>query len=290
MSYQSVGSIEPDPMIERILLLKQEAYVYKIPAAQVPADESTGWLAKGWNLEKPEICKLKLVSKGTNCSIKLGDKYIVNVDTYPGPMVQTVSDSSRYFVIKPTDGPHLGLGFSDRSDSFDLNMALNDHFKSLRLDEEIAKEEEEPREQLDLVRFAIGVDSIHSQLFFRLSKKVKLLKLISTFRGRVIVREVDLQRQIKTLTQFYHHQARQVCQSLLRYLQHCTHFIALQWPRLVFSLLQPLHKEHLILSQHPKRPESTLLPPAQLIQTGSNSNMQEHPSQLCEIAFPEKKN
>ena len=65
-------------------------------------------------------------------------------------MVQTVSDSSRYFVIKPTDGPHLGLGFSDRSDSFDLNMALNDHFKSLRLDEEIAKEEEEPREQLDL--------------------------------------------------------------------------------------------------------------------------------------------
>jgi len=65
-------------------------------------------------------------------------------------MVQTVSDSSRYFVIKPTDGPHLGLGFSDRSDSFDLNMALNEHFKSLRLDEEIAKEQEEPREQLDL--------------------------------------------------------------------------------------------------------------------------------------------
>ena len=65
-------------------------------------------------------------------------------------MVQTVSDSSRYFVIKPTDGPHLGLGFSDRSDSFDLNMALNEHFKSLRLEEEIAKEEEEPREQLDL--------------------------------------------------------------------------------------------------------------------------------------------
>ena len=36
MAYTSVGSIEPDPMIERILLLKQEAYVYKIPPAQVP--------------------------------------------------------------------------------------------------------------------------------------------------------------------------------------------------------------------------------------------------------------
>ena len=46
--------------------------------------------------------------------------------------------------------PFLGLGFSDRSDSFDFNMALSDHFKGLRVDFEIAKEEEEPRELLDL--------------------------------------------------------------------------------------------------------------------------------------------
>ena len=31
-----------------------------------------------------------------------------------------------------------------------MNMALNEHFKSLRVDDEIAKESEEPREQLDL--------------------------------------------------------------------------------------------------------------------------------------------
>ena len=77
--YTEVGSIEPDPMIERILLLKQEAYVYKIPPGQIPPDEATGWKAKGWNLDKPEICKLKLVSKGTNCSLKLSDKYIVSI-------------------------------------------------------------------------------------------------------------------------------------------------------------------------------------------------------------------
>ena len=41
---------------------------------------------------------------------------------------QTVSDSSRYFVIA-VDGAHLGLGFADRSDSFDLNVSLQDHFK-----------------------------------------------------------------------------------------------------------------------------------------------------------------
>ena len=44
----------------------------------------------------------------------------------------------------------LGLGFADRSDSFDFNMALCEHFKGLRVDTEIAKEEEEPRERLDL--------------------------------------------------------------------------------------------------------------------------------------------
>lgn len=76
--YTEVGSVEPDPMIERILLLKQEAYVYKIPAGQVPADESTGWLAKGWNLDKPEVCKLKLVSKGCLVTLKLGEKYCVS--------------------------------------------------------------------------------------------------------------------------------------------------------------------------------------------------------------------
>merc|ERR1712223_1531686 len=148
--YTEVGSIEPDPMIERILLLKQEAYVYKIPPTSIPADEATGWMAKGWNLDKPETVKLKLVSKGTNCTLKLGEKYVVNIDTFPGPMVQTVVDSSRYFVINPTEGPHLGLGFADRSDSFDFNMALCEHFKGLRVDTEIAKEEEEPRERLDL--------------------------------------------------------------------------------------------------------------------------------------------
>ena len=100
------------------------------------------------------------------------------MDTYPGPNVQTVKDSSRYFVVKPIEGPPIGLGFAgnvvsrkkvcllifflkiqqlfftslntDRSDAFDMNMALNEHFKSLRVDDEIAKESEEPREQLDL--------------------------------------------------------------------------------------------------------------------------------------------
>ena len=33
--YNTIGTHEMDPMIERVLLLKQEAFVYKIPPAQV---------------------------------------------------------------------------------------------------------------------------------------------------------------------------------------------------------------------------------------------------------------
>ena len=88
----------------------------------------------------------------------------VNVDTYPGPNVQTVSDSSRYFVVKPVEGPPIGVGFADRTDSFDLNMALNEHFKSLKLDEDIAKESETPREQLDLSLKAGQTIKVHDCL------------------------------------------------------------------------------------------------------------------------------
>jgi len=73
--YVAVGSHEIDPMIERVLLIKQEAFVYKIPAGQVPVDETTGWIAKGWNLDKPDWTgKMKLVSKGADCCIKLEDR------------------------------------------------------------------------------------------------------------------------------------------------------------------------------------------------------------------------
>lgn len=37
----------------------------------------------------------------------------------------------------------IGLGFSDRSDSFDLNVALQDHFKWLKKSEEIAEEKDD---------------------------------------------------------------------------------------------------------------------------------------------------
>lgn len=42
---------------------------------------------------------------------------------------------------------YIGLGFGDRSDSFDLNVALQDHFKWLRKEQE---DQSAPQQQLDL--------------------------------------------------------------------------------------------------------------------------------------------
>merc|ERR1711992_415775 len=86
---------------------------------------------------------------------KIGDKVYAEcpIESYPGLAIQSVADSSRYFVIKVTEGgknAHLGLGFADRADSFDLNTTLHDHFKGILVEEKIEQEKEAPPEKLDL--------------------------------------------------------------------------------------------------------------------------------------------
>ena len=58
-------------------------------------------------------------------------------------MALTRLSTHRYFVIKIVDdngrSAFIGIGFSDRSDSFDLNVALQDHFKGVTKEAEIAK-------------------------------------------------------------------------------------------------------------------------------------------------------
>jgi len=141
---------------ERTLLIKQEAFVYKIP----PQTKAVGWKATDWSLDKPDWTgKMRLVSMGKGAKIKLeektGEKVYAEcpIESYPGLAIQSVADSSRYFVIKVTEGgknAHLGLGFADRADSFDLNTTLHDHFKGILVEEKIEQEKEAPPEKLDL--------------------------------------------------------------------------------------------------------------------------------------------
>lgn len=55
-----------------------------------------------------------------------------------------------FFYISLGRTANLGLGFGDRSDSFDLNVALQDHFKWVKNQEKIDQEKTCPKPELDL--------------------------------------------------------------------------------------------------------------------------------------------
>ncbi len=144
--------------IERTLLLKNEVFVYNLP----PRSSARGYRAADWSLDQPAWTgRLRCVSKGTACTIRLEDKGSNElfaecpVEIYPGASVEAVTDSSRYFVLCVQDSgrkAYIGIGFTDRSDSFDLNVTLQDHFKQIKRDDQFSKEASEPEKlpNLDL--------------------------------------------------------------------------------------------------------------------------------------------
>jgi hypothetical protein len=74
----------------------------------------------------------------------------------------------------------IGVGFSDRSDSFDLNVALQDHFKWVKKEEEIEKEKETPKPELDL-RFKEG-ETIKINMKITVSGNIRSKRLSNEYR------------------------------------------------------------------------------------------------------------
>ncbi|XP_053530099.1 adaptin ear-binding coat-associated protein 2 [Ictalurus punctatus] len=137
-----------DDAYESILCVKPEVHVYKIP----PRASNRGYRAADWKLDEPSWTgRMKITAKAKIAFIKLEDRNTgelfaqAPVDQYPGASVEAVTDSSRYFVVKIEDGngrhAFIGLGFADRGDSFDFNVALQDHFKWVKQEGELAKQE-----------------------------------------------------------------------------------------------------------------------------------------------------
>ncbi|RXN03137.1 adaptin ear-binding coat-associated 2 [Labeo rohita] len=133
---------------ESVLCVKSEVHVYRIP----PRSSNRGYRAADWKLEEPAWSgRMKITAKGKIAYIKLEDKISgelfaqAPVDQYPGLAVEAVTDSSRYFVIRIEDGngrhAFIGIGFADRGDSFDFNVALQDHFKWVKQESELARQE-----------------------------------------------------------------------------------------------------------------------------------------------------
>ncbi|XP_006267656.1 adaptin ear-binding coat-associated protein 1 [Alligator mississippiensis] len=144
---------------ESVLCVKPDVNVYRIP----PRASNRGYRASDWKLDHPDWTgRLRVTSKGKTAYIKLEDKVSgelfaqAPIDQYPGIAVETVTDSSRYFVIRIQDGTgrsaFIGIGFTDRGDAFDFNVSLQDHFKWVKQESEISKESQEAdtRPKLDL--------------------------------------------------------------------------------------------------------------------------------------------
>lgn len=144
----SLMAAASDDSYESIGLVKPEVYVYVIPPRQSTTRKHR---AADWKLDAPNfICRLKIISKGDKCLIRLEDRNTgahfatCPIESYPSMAVENVEDSTRYFVIRVQNDngqqAFLGMGFNDRSDSFDFNVALQDHFKYLKQAKQIEHE------------------------------------------------------------------------------------------------------------------------------------------------------
>lgn len=132
---------EDNEAIELVLFQVPECYVYLIPprktAASYRADE---WDVNKWAWEG----KLKVLSKGEECIIRLEDKstgelyaraFLRDGEKHP---VEPVIDSSRYFVLRVEENidgrlrhAFIGIGFRERTEAYDFQAALHDHMKYL---------------------------------------------------------------------------------------------------------------------------------------------------------------
>ncbi|XP_068188671.1 adaptin ear-binding coat-associated protein 1 isoform X1 [Antennarius striatus] len=131
---------------ESILCVKPDVNVYRIP----PRASNRSYRAADWKLDAPDwMGRMRITARGKVVFIKLEDKVSgelfaqAPVNEYPGVAVETVSDSSRYFVLRIQDdngrSAFIGVGFGDRGDAFDFNVALQDHFKWVKQEREISR-------------------------------------------------------------------------------------------------------------------------------------------------------
>ncbi|KAH7427274.1 hypothetical protein KP509_10G037100 [Ceratopteris richardii] len=152
---------DEEESFEHTLLVVREVSVYKIP----PRSSSGGYKCGEW-LQSDKIWsgRLRVVSVKEVCEIRLEDansgELFAACHVHPGKRdiaVEPATDSSRYFVLRIDDGrgkhAFIGLGFAERNEAFDFNVALSDHEKHLShkdKDEAVEDPVHEPLPSLDL--------------------------------------------------------------------------------------------------------------------------------------------
>ncbi|KAI1794655.1 adaptin ear-binding coat-associated protein 1 [Ganoderma leucocontextum] len=124
--------------IESILYIGREVSVYKIP----PLKANEGHRAQEWGDLAQPLWKgrIRIIERGSSVALQFEDattgELFAKADYDPAkPCVEAVLDSSRYFVVRVEDNgrrAYIGMGFLERSDSFDFNVALQDYAKRWR--------------------------------------------------------------------------------------------------------------------------------------------------------------
>ena len=137
--------------VEHVLAVLKEALVYKLPPRQ---STQSGYRAADWGLDKP-LWKGRLLmkSRGDTLTVTLQDTSSgqtfaeAPITGNPSDWVEAVVDSSRYFVLKiANQGKHayIGMGFQERGDAFDFNVALQDFHKRDTAKKEAKSKEDKP--------------------------------------------------------------------------------------------------------------------------------------------------
>ncbi|OBZ69340.1 Adaptin ear-binding coat-associated protein 2 [Grifola frondosa] len=127
-----------DDEIESILFIGREVSVYKIP----PLKANEGHRAQEWGDLGNPLWKgrMRIIERSSGVAIQFEDattgELFARADYDPAkPCVEAVLDSSRYFVVRVEDNgkrAYIGMGFLERTDSFDFNVALQDYTKRWR--------------------------------------------------------------------------------------------------------------------------------------------------------------
>ncbi|KIM62004.1 hypothetical protein SCLCIDRAFT_1215340 [Scleroderma citrinum Foug A] len=124
-----------DDEVESVLYVAREISVYKIPPLRV----NEGHRANDWGDLANPLWKgrLRIIEKGKSAALMFEDSQtgavFARAEYDPlRPSVEAVLDSSRYFVVRVEDTgkkAYIGMGFAERTDSFDFNVALQDYTK-----------------------------------------------------------------------------------------------------------------------------------------------------------------
>jgi len=132
------GEIFKEDDIESVLYIGREVSVYKIP----PLKKNEGHRAQEWGDLGNPLWKgrLRIIERSSGVAIQFEDvttgELFAKADYDPAkPSVEAVLDSSRYFVVRVEDNgkrAYIGMGFLERTDSFDFNVTLQDYTKRWR--------------------------------------------------------------------------------------------------------------------------------------------------------------